>query len=477
MFDTTPICNPLNSDVVIPMPPGLIMYQDSSSESSSSSMMSSGQEPPLRGHDEMKARVEMDLKSATYQADLTTEGAILHADPNTVQTILDRLRCRHKLTAETLTAGGNSSVTNPRFPSDGFEEEDDSYEPLAHLLNKIVAVAGELSQLTESHLNSLRFYHFGDEVDEKYGCYKGLRPNGLGIIGELPIERAVSWEEIEVIIEAKRRIKHMVQHAAMYARCCLLNNRRRFFSLAIGFNFESLEVYVLVFHRSGLSSSRPLGLKEEQGFKDLVRHMVGILSTQGEAAYGLDITRSQNEFFINNRHYRIVHHLYLRDDLRGRATAVYGLDGRYSCGFCISLMYHCTYPTTAHTKGSLPLGLQSRMLSCSEGVTDLPDKIVYKLAYPIKGQSQEGPLFSRYFGQFGVFGVLGYHNCGPEESHGSMEPFFRSTVFWDIFESKHHKHKEADRQRLSDCGRREPEREKSTMHRALCGGATPPRSS
>jgi hypothetical protein len=37
------------------------------------------------------------------------------------------------------------------------------------------------------------------------------------------------------------------------------------------------------FHRSGFSSSRPLKLTTEEGFRGLVRHVVGILSFKGEA--------------------------------------------------------------------------------------------------------------------------------------------------------------------------------------------------
>jgi hypothetical protein len=66
----------------------------------------------------------------------------------------------------------------------------------------------------------------------------------------------------------------------------------------------------------------------------------------------------------------------------------------------------------------------------------LPDKLVYKLTYPIKGHSQEGPLFSRFFGQFGIGNVLGFHSCGPEEPHGSTQPFFRNAVFWSIIQDK-----------------------------------------
>ena len=61
--------------------------------------------------------------------------------------------------------------------------------------------------------------------------------------------------------------------------------------------------------------------------------MVGILSFKDEAAYGLDTTRFQNKFRINNRYYEIVRLLYVRGSLRGRSTIVYSLQGIHTCGF------------------------------------------------------------------------------------------------------------------------------------------------
>ena len=38
--------------------------------------------------------------------------------------------------------------------------------------------------------------------------------------------------------------------------------------------------------------------------------------------------------------------------------------------------------------------------------------------------------------QFGIADVLGFHCCGPEEPHGSTKLFFKSAIFWSIFEDK-----------------------------------------
>jgi hypothetical protein len=308
--------------------PGFINYQNFPViESPSLSTMSESQVP--REQEGMKAQMVAALKGATYQVDLTAEGAILHADPDTVKNVLHCLQHDHKLTAKTLTTKGRSSRTNPRLPRRGFRNEASSYEPLAHLLNKIVDAT---SVPMGSYLSGLRFHKFGNEVAEKYGRYKGLKPDGIALLGNLPTGK-VSWEDIKIVIESKRDTKPIIDKAATYARCSLVHNLRHSFALAIGFKFKSLNVFFMVFHRSGLSASYPFKLTQKQGFEALVRHIVGILSIEGEAGYGLDMTRSQDLFRINNRFYEHVRYLYFRDCLRGRATVVYSLEGMYPCGF------------------------------------------------------------------------------------------------------------------------------------------------
>ena len=60
---------------------------------------------------------------------------------------------------------------------------------------------------------------------------------------------------------------------------------------------------------------------------------------------------------------------------------------------------------------------------------------MYKQNYPIKGHSQEGPLFSQLVGQFGIADVIGYYICGTEEPHGSTGPFLVNAEVWDVFNS------------------------------------------
>ena len=94
----------------------------------------------------------------------------------------------------------------------------------------------------------------------------------------------------------------------------------------------------------------------------------------------------------------------------------------------VGLYLFIVYPATKS-----PLDeLESRTLTLS-GVDQLPERLTYKQAYQIKGVSQEGPLFSQFYGQFGIADVIGYHECGPEDPHGSMRRLSIDAEFWDIF--------------------------------------------
>jgi len=278
-----------------------------------------------------------ELKGATFCVDLTAQGAIFHANSNNVRAVLDHIQQHHNLTIDTLFGGGFSSDTSPRFPPQGFDEGKGSCAPLVHLLNMVVRVSNEslytLPGMSSSegsqrcYLSRLRFHNHGIRVIGEYE--DSLGPHGFGLLGELPSGGKVPFEDVEVVVEVNSQTDVLVQQAATYARRCLANNRRRFYTTAIGFNYRNLEIYFFVFHRSGLSSSRPLCLRTQRGFEDIVKHIVGMLSIRDEADYGLDVTRSpsQDILSINDRYYQVVRLLYMRQSLRGRSTVVYNLDG------------------------------------------------------------------------------------------------------------------------------------------------------
>lgn len=293
---------------------------------------------------EMNDRMESELKGATYFVDQTTKGDFLHVHPKTLQAVIND---PDVVTTHQALQSGNYS----QFPGrrGGFSTEADSYEPVVNLLNKIIDTAKRhMPPSQNGPLIGLRFHRFKGTVSDRYDSYKGLKPDGVGVVGglsnddELPPKRikstdderpALSWDRIEIFVESKANVKDMIRQSATYARCSFLSNQRRSLSLGIGFQYKKLEAYILAFHRAGLSSSRPLLITKPEDFNDLVAHIVGIISFKNDSAYGLDTTRSENMFRINNRNFEIVRLLHVRQTVRGRSTIVHSLQGMHTCGF------------------------------------------------------------------------------------------------------------------------------------------------
>jgi hypothetical protein len=275
----------------------------------------------------MKDLIMKELRCATFFVDLTAQNAVFYADPQHVEAVLCRLRGHYNLTLDTLLVDVPSSENSPRFPPGGFQAEKDACNPLIHLLNIIVRATNDCLPATQRYLRHLRFHSYGIEVKESYGSIKALKPHGVGLLVDLPAGQNISWGQVEVVIEVKTQIPALIKQAATYARCSLVDNRRRSFVIAIGFDHKNMVAWFLVFHRSGLSSSPPLSLDTQQGFEHVVKHVVGLLSIRDEADYGLDMTRSQEIFSINNRCYQVARLLFMRNSLRGRSTVVYNLEG------------------------------------------------------------------------------------------------------------------------------------------------------
>jgi hypothetical protein len=338
----------------LPLTPGTTSHRSSTATVSATTSTLPGSQGS-QTHDELKKRVAGELTGATYFVDLTKEGGVLYADPETVQTVIDELRTTS--TFEELVGDDPSSEAHPRFPS-SFSKEIASYKPLADLLNKIVATAKRhILQKQPSLLQNLRFHHLACEVEGLVGSKRQLKPDGVGIFGDLPTTPSVKkdgetkdkphilWEQIEVVVESKKRKGDMVRQSGSYSRSCILSNQMRFFGLGIGFHYVNMDAYVFVFHHAGLSSSRPLKITEPNGFNTLVEHIVGILSIKDEAAYGLDPTRFRKDgktyFIINDRCYESLHYIYVRGNLRGRSTIVHRLKGM--CMSILSVGLHLVY--------------------------------------------------------------------------------------------------------------------------------------
>ncbi|KAH9010942.1 hypothetical protein EDB83DRAFT_379514 [Lactarius deliciosus] len=362
------------------------------------------------------------FSDATFFVDLTAEGAPLQARSSNLQEVLNRLRDHHNITHATLLGNDHSTEDAPRLPPNGFTVENNSYVPLTHFLNAIVRAAKEcLNPWAARHLSNLRFLLHDEEMLDEVESEKPLKPNILGLLvsSPLPRKQKISWsdDDVAVIVEVKHGQLMLVDQLSTYARCFLSVDRRRSFLIAIAFDNQTLQMHFLVFHRSGLSSSHALSLHSEAGFQSVVKHIVGILSIPDEGAFGLDKTRSGDVYRINNRDYEIVRSIHTRISVRSRATAVY-----------------CIRACTPGTQDTTPT--RSRWLTLPDGVTELPEKMVYKLSYQTEGHSSEGNLLSGSLDQFGIVDIVGSYICTPEdateEPFGSTAHHVRNSTFWPL---------------------------------------------
>src|SRR5258708_37898164 len=107
----------------------------------------------------MKSQILREFKGATFLVNLTAEGAPFHADSNSVQAVLGRLRHRYGTTDTTLFSEADSSVDCPRFPRGGFQKKGKSYKPLVHFLNVIIRATNECLLPGPRYLTCLQFDH------------------------------------------------------------------------------------------------------------------------------------------------------------------------------------------------------------------------------------------------------------------------------------------------------------------------------
>ncbi|KAH9048839.1 hypothetical protein EDB84DRAFT_126792 [Lactarius hengduanensis] len=253
----------------------------------------------------MKEKIFEELKSATFTVDLTARGGSLQANPDDVQIVVDSLQHNYSLTCGTLISTSMSTVWAPRFPPNGFRgREKESYQPFKDFLNIVVHVAN--TSLTHaSYLKDLHFDVHDAEMGDKLDSRRPLKPDILGLRRTLDGPKTL-WDDVAVIVEVKDNMLDLVKQLATYARNHLSLNRRRSFSIAIAFDHRKLTLCFICFHRSGVSASKLLNLKNEDGFRSVIEHMVGILSIRDEAGFGLDMTHVKGMHLLNGRYYAII---------------------------------------------------------------------------------------------------------------------------------------------------------------------------
>jgi hypothetical protein len=69
-------------------------------------------------------------------------------------------------------------------------------------------------------------------------------------------------------------------------------------------------------------------------------------------------------------------------------------------------------------------------------VSELPEKIIYKLSYQPEGRPSEGSLFAKFRGEFGIVDIIGFHVCTAKEIFGSTDRYFLDARFLPVGDVK-----------------------------------------
>lgn len=164
------------------------------------------------------------------------------------------------------------------------------YAPVAIFLNNCVEVCHSALDSSRGSAerscrwyNGLKFIVYDNPTVDKIEGAPNLKPDLVGGLGINPDER-FAWSptdpytnQILLPVEVGKDWASVVIQAAKCARCLFDVDPSRQFALVLGFGHIKAELRFLVFHRSGLTASKPLSFKDEQGKKDILRIFLSIL--------------------------------------------------------------------------------------------------------------------------------------------------------------------------------------------------------
>lgn len=182
-------------------------------------------------------------------------------------------------------------VERPEWPEGA--EDSSLHEPLVGSLNDFLAAAHRALDLSDPPIiergarlyRGLQFAQLGDGSCRAHGRNCGVVKReavggvyfhgvGQGIGLAIPVKLDEDWP---AVVAQAARSAHI-----LYSAC-----RLRKFGLVIGFRHTTLELRFLIFHRGGVTASKPLSIVEEQGKKDILRIFISTLTWRSEEDAGI----------------------------------------------------------------------------------------------------------------------------------------------------------------------------------------------
>ncbi|KAF5345238.1 hypothetical protein D9757_014076 [Collybiopsis confluens] len=195
--------------------------------------------------------------------------------------------------------------------------------------------AGLGSEVQQAIYKELKFYAWDKPMQDGVDGGHPLKPDLAGVLGEGEPD-SLSWRPllegrgIEIPGEVKGIWPELVAQAATYARSSFSAYPLRQFALVLGYNHEERVMRFLVFHRGGLTASKPLKLESKQGQEDLILLLSSILTWKSLADAGFPAWCNKKETQVHlpaiyPTPVNIHNDLHHSACVRGRAAHVYYL--------------------------------------------------------------------------------------------------------------------------------------------------------
>ena len=225
------------------------------------------------------------------------------------------------------------------------------YPPIATFLNNCVDVCrgtlhnSKSGAATASHplfYDRLKFIVYDKTTVDGVEGSSPVKPDLVGGLDLIPDER-VAWSpqdpltrQVLLPVEVKADWAPMVFQAATYARCLFSASPSRQFAVVLGFRHTTAELRFLVFHRGGLTGSKPLSVKDEGGQEGILRVLLSILSWRSAEDAGFPQ-------FNNNFEMSLFRHEGDKDGVVARVAEV--LHDDHCVLGCASRVLLMRYPT------------------------------------------------------------------------------------------------------------------------------------
>ena len=196
----------------------------------------------------------------------------------------------------------------PAWPSGAGETQ--WYPPLQEFLNSCVeacngALDGSQGEVGKGKrwYGDLNFIVYDKPTEDGIHNSAALKLDLVGGLNLNSTERA-AWSPIDekvnqvlLPVEVKNDWAQLVAQAATYARCLFSASPSRQFALTLGFQQSKAELRFLVFHRGGLTSSKPLSVQDKKGQQDILRIFLSILNWKSSIDAGfLDFSNDIDMF-------------------------------------------------------------------------------------------------------------------------------------------------------------------------------------